>query len=59
MNEKLKQKLNDYEAILGEMFPLMQVMGMTDKAIIERIDECIYERKLYDELFPIDIDDLY
>lgn len=59
MNKKLKQKLNDYEAILGEMFPLMEVMGMTKETIIERIDECIYERKLYDELFPIDIDDLY
>lgn len=59
MSEEFKQKLNDYEAILGEMFPLMQVMGMTYEAIIERIDECIYERKLYDELFPIDIDDLY
>lgn len=59
MTEELKQKLNDYEAILGEMFPLMEVIGMTEETIIERIDECIYERKLYDELFPIDIDDLY
>lgn len=59
MDKKLKQKLNDYEAILGEMFPLMEVIGMTEETIIERIDECIYERKLYDELFPIDIDDLY
>lgn len=59
MDKKLKQKLGDYEAVLGEVFPLMEVRGMATKAIIERIDECLYERKFYDELFPIDDDDLY
>ena len=59
MDKKLKQKLDDYEGILGENFPLMEVRTMKPDAIIERIDECIYERKLYDELFPIDDDVIY
>ena len=59
MDKKLQQKLDDYEAILGEDFPLMEVRGMATDKIIERIDECLYERKFYDELFPIDKDNLY
>ena len=59
LDNKLQQKLDDYEAILGEDFPLMEVRGMATDKIIERIDECLYERKFYDELFPIDNDSLY
>lgn len=59
MDNKLIKKLDDYEAILGEIFPLMEVRGMSTDKIIERIDECIYERKLYDELYPIDEDVVY
>lgn len=50
IDEELEQKLDEYEAIFPEGFPLMQFDG-TRQELIEEIDKCIKTKKEYDTSF--------
>lgn len=50
IDEKLEQKLDEYEKMFSEGFPLMQFDG-TRQELIEEIDKCIKTRKEYDTSF--------
>lgn len=50
IDKELEQKLDEYEEIFPEGFPLMQFDG-TRKELIEEINKCINNKKEYDTSF--------
>lgn len=50
IDEELEQKLDEYEALFPEGFPLMQFDG-TKQKLIQEIDKCIKTKKEYDTSF--------
>lgn len=50
IDKELEQKLDEYEVIFSEGFPLMQFDG-TRQELIEEIDKCIKTKKEYDTSF--------
>ncbi len=59
LDEEVEEKLDEYETIFPEGFPLMQFEG-TKEELINEINRCIKENKEYDTGFwdnNPDIDD--
>lgn len=50
LDEEVEDKLDEYEKVFLEGFPLMQFDG-TKKELIEEIDKCIRTKKEYDTSF--------
>lgn len=50
IDKEIEQKLDEYEAVFPEGFPLMQFDG-TKEDLIEEINECIKKKKEYDTSF--------
>lgn len=50
LDKEVEQKLDEYEKIFPEGFPLAQFEG-TKKELIEEIDKCITVKKEYDTSF--------
>lgn len=50
LDEEVEQKLDEYEKLFPEGFPLMQFEG-NKKELIEEIDKCIKYKKEYDTSF--------
>lgn len=57
IDEELEQKLDEYETVFPEGFPLMQFDG-TRQELIEEIDKCIKTKKEYDTSFWDDNSDI-
>lgn len=57
IDEKLEQKLDEYENMFPEGFPLMQFDG-TRQELIEEINKCIKTKKEYDTSFWDDNPDI-
>jgi len=55
IGKELEQKLDEYEAIFPEGFPLMQFDG-TKQELIDEINRCIRTRTEYDTSFWDDPD---
>ena len=50
IDKELEQKLDEYEVMFPDGFPLMQFDG-TKKELIKEIDRCIQDKKEYDTSF--------
>lgn len=50
IDKELEQKLDEYEVIFSEGFPLMQFDG-TRQELIEKLEKCIKTKKEYDTSF--------
>lgn len=50
IDNELEQKLDEYEKVFPEGFPLMQFDG-TKKELIKEINKCIKTKKEYDTSF--------
>ena len=50
LDKEVERKLDEYEAVFPEGFPLAQFEG-TKKELIEEIDKCIKNKKEYDTSF--------
>lgn len=50
IDKELEQKLDEYEVIFPEGFPLMQFDG-TRQELIEKLEKCIKTKKEYDTSF--------
>lgn len=50
LDKEVEKKLDEYEKIFPEGFPLAQFEG-TKKELIEEIDKCITAKKEYDTSF--------
>ena len=57
LDEELENKLDEYEKIFPEGFPLMQFDG-TKKQLIKEINKCIRTKKEYDTKFWDDNPDI-
>lgn len=55
LDEEVKSKLDEYEKVFPEGFPLMQFEG-TKKELITEINKCIKENKEYNIAFWDDPD---
>lgn len=55
IDEELEKKLDEYEAMFTEGFPLMQFDG-TKKELIDEINKCIKTKTEYDTSFWDDPD---
>lgn len=50
LDKEVEDKLDEYEKVFPEGFPLMQFDG-TKKELMEELDKCIKTRKEYDTSF--------
>lgn len=50
LDDEVEEKLNEYEKIFSEGFPLMQFDG-TKEELIKEINNCIKKHKEYDTSF--------
>lgn len=57
IDEELEKKLDEYETIFPEGFPLMQFDG-TKQELIKEINKCIKTKKEYDTSFWDDNPDI-
>lgn len=55
IDKELEQKLDEYNAIFSDIFPLM-MFGGTRKELIKTINKCIKTKKEYDTSFWDDQD---
>ena len=59
MKQETKELLIEYDKQFGDMFPLMELRGVSEYMIQEMIKECIKQNKLYEDVYKPDDNLMY